>query len=204
MQGNRQNVFEVYNKIGNWFALNRPTDLIEKKYLDKVISFIPTNGTILDIGCGTGIPIFKYFLDSGFNITGVDASQKMLSIAKDNFPKGKFILADMRKLNLEHKFDAVIAWHSFFHLPAAAQPAVIEIFKNHLNAGGILLFTSGTENGETWGVNGGENLFHASLDATEYKNILEKHHFNVLEHHVSDIDCGGATVWLAQYSPQLF
>lgn len=201
MEGNRQNVFEVYNKIGDWFTQNRPTGLIEKKYLDNIISAIPSKGTVLDIGCGTGIPMLKYFVDSGFEIVGVDASEKMLSIAKNNFPEGKFILADMRKLKLEKKFDAIIAWHSFFHLPVIDQPAVIELFKNHLNPNGILLFTSGTTNGEAWGKNGGENLFHASLDTSEYRSILEIHQFKILEHKVDDPDCGFATVWMAQYNP---
>ncbi|WP_231459125.1 MULTISPECIES: trans-aconitate 2-methyltransferase [unclassified Pedobacter] len=201
MEGNRQNVFEVYNKIGEWFADNRPTNLIEKKYLDKLISIIPVSGTVLDIGCGTGIPLLKYFKDSGFQVTGVDASKKMLSIAKENFEDVEFILADMRKLKLERKFNAIIAWHSFFHLPLEEQPETLDVFKKHLLPGGVLLFTSGSKNGESWGLNGGENLFHASLATKEYQSILNKHQFKIIEHKTDDPDCGGATVWMAQYNP---
>ncbi|WP_231729874.1 trans-aconitate 2-methyltransferase [Pedobacter sp. Leaf176] len=201
MEGNRQNVFEVYNKIGDWFAENRPRNLMEKKYLDMLISHIPAGGSILDVGCGTGFPIMNYLLEKGFNVTGVDASEKMLQLAERNFPSKEFILADMRTLSLNKKYDALIAWHSFFHLPAADQPDVFSIFKSHLNPKGILIFTSGTTNGEAWGMNGGENLFHASLDSEEYETLLEKYHFKILEHVVDDADCGNATIWFAQYNP---
>jgi len=201
MEGNRRNVFEVYNKVGDWFAENRPQNLTERKYLDMLISLIPAVGRILDVGCGTGFPILNYLAGKGFSVTGVDASEKMLQLAERNFPSEEFILADMRTLLLAKKYDAIIAWHSFFHLPAAEQPDMFTIFENHLNPKGILIFTSGSTGGEAWGINGGENLFHASLDAEEYKTLLEKHHFKILEHVIDDPECGNATVWMAQYNP---
>lgn len=70
--------------------------------------------------------------------------------------------------------------------------------QSHLKPKGILLFTSGTEHGEAWGINGGENLFHGSLSTQGYQEVLGKHNFKVLKHVVNDPDCGGATVWMVQ------
>lgn len=195
-----QNVYKTYNKIAQWFSENRDSELIEKNYLDDLINLLPANATILDLGCGTGNPILKYLIDQKLYVVGVDASIEMFNIARSNFPSVEFVLQDMRLLHLDKKFDAIIAWHSFFHLPASDQPEMFKRFEQHLNPGGILLFTSGTENGEAWGMNGGENLFHASLDTKEYENLLEKHRFEILKHQVNDPDCGFATVWMAQYS----
>jgi len=197
--GERINVYEVYNKIAKWFSENRYAGLMEKKYLDDLIDRIGTHASVLDLGCGTGRPILEYLLTRGLDVTGVDASSEMLHIAKANFPSKEFILQDMRQLALDKKFDAIIAWHSFFHLPAADQPAMFGIFAKHLNPNGILLFTSGTGHGEAWGMNGGENLFHASLDPEEYRDFLNKHGFKVLNHVVNDPDCGADTVWMASY-----
>jgi len=196
-----KNVFKVYNKIANWFAENRCVDLIEQNYLEALISEIKSNADVLDIGCGTGKPILEYLLNKNLNIIGVDASKEMLTIARNNFPTTEFVLEDMRKLALNKKFDAIIAWHSFFHLPAADQPKMFEIFESHIKPKGILLFTSGSERGEAWGINGGENLFHASLNTDEYQQLLKKHNFEVLNHIVNDENCGGATVWMAKYNP---
>ena len=199
-KGERKNVFKVYDKIAGWHSENRDVGLIERSYLDKLIALLPSGGSVLDLGCGTGKPIMEYLLIKNLQVTGVDASCEMLKIARDNFPEVEFILQDMRVLNLTKRFNAIIAWHSFFHLPTTDQPAMFKLFEEHLSCNGILLFTSGPKNGEAWGMNGGENLFHASLDQKEYENLLNKHNFKVLEHVVKDPDCGYATIWMAQYS----
>lgn len=199
-KGESHNVFKVYDKIASWYAKHRDVGLIEKNYLDRVIDFLPNECKVLDLGCGTGKPILEYLQRKSINVTGVDASGKMLEIARSSFPMTEFILQDMRHLNLGKRFDAIIAWHSFFHLPVADQPAMFKVFQEHLNCNGILLFTSGYEQGETWGINGGENLFHASLDQKEYKDLLIKHNFEILDCVRRDPDCGYATIWMAQYS----
>jgi SAM-dependent methyltransferase len=201
-KGERKNVYQVYNKIGEWFAENRYADSVERVYLDPIIGQLPPNAGVLDVGCGNGKPILEYFINHNVHVVGIDASEKMLDLARANFPNTRLILQDMRELRLDEKFDVLIAWHSFFHLPAADQPAMFKIFKDHLNPDGILLFTSGTERGEAWGENGGENLFHASLDTAEYRALLEANAFVVMKHQVNHPDCGGANVWLAQYKPQ--
>lgn len=91
----------------------------------------------------------------------------------------------------------------YLHLPSEDQPAMFSIFKDHLNDNGVLLFTSGKTYGEAWGVNGGENLFHASLDTHQYQSLLEAHGFRVLEHKEDDPECGEATVWMAQFLRKL-
>ncbi len=39
---------------------------------------LPPNATVLDLGCGTGIPISKVLLEEGIRVYGVDASQAMV------------------------------------------------------------------------------------------------------------------------------
>ena len=199
MEGEKVDVYKVYNKIASWYAENRGQDLNERKYLDELIKIIPAKGTVLDLGCGTGKPIALYLQSQGLDVTGVDASNAILEIAKVNVPKVNLILQDMRDLKLDKKFDAIIAWHSFFHLNAEAQRDMFLKFETHIKPGGILLFTSGDEEGEAWGMNGGENLYHASLSKEEYEALLKEHHFEVLKQVSNDQECGGATVWMAQY-----
>lgn len=153
MEGERKNVFKVYDKIAIWFSNNRDVGLIERNYLDNLIEFLPDKGSVLDLGCGTGKPILEYLLSKRLNVTGVDASGEMLKIANSNFPQIEFILQDMRVLHLNRRFNAIIAWHSFFHLATTEQPAMFKIFEEHLRRDGILLFTSGHKNGEAWGMN---------------------------------------------------
>ncbi|KTD49022.1 methyltransferase [Legionella rubrilucens] len=200
-QSNKDKVYESYDKIVDWYDAHRSRELFEKPYLDAVCDDIRRSSKkILDLGCGTGEPIARHFIEQGFAITGVDASVKMIELARQRFPEQRFIVDDMRTLELGETFDAILAWHSFFHLPPDDQRAMFKVFENHLHVGGVLLFTTGPSEGEVWSDNGGQNLYHASLSLAEYQYLLALHHFTVLTHKVADPDCGGATVWLVKYT----
>lgn len=198
----KKNVFKSYDIIAGWYDSNRYQGLLEKKYLDKLINIIGEEAIVLEVGCGTGKPMMEYLLARGLRVTGVDASYGMLRIARRHFPHSDFLQADMRELAVGKKFNAVIAWHSFFHLPAEDQPAMFSVFREHLNPGGVLLFTSGKEQGEAWTENGGEQLYHASLARADYQSLLEQHGFRVLMYNEDDAQCGGATVWMALLEPR--
>ena len=61
-----------------------------------------------------------------------------------------------------------------------------------------LMFTSGPAHGEAIGSYRGEPLYHASLDAAEYRTLLSANGFEVMAHMVEDPNCGHHTIWLAQ------
>ena len=60
------------------------------------------------------------------------------------------------------------------------------------------MFTSGPAHGEAIGVYLGEPLYHASLDSSEYRLLLDDEGFDVVSHVVEDPSCGRHTIWLAQ------
>jgi hypothetical protein len=60
------------------------------------------------------------------------------------------------------------------------------------------MFTSGPSHGEAIGTYRGEPLYHGSLDASEYRSLLDDNGFAVVAHVVEDPTCGGHTIWLAQ------
>ena len=191
-------VLDSYEKIAEWYDRRR-NYLYEQAWLDKFLSYLKPKSNILDIGCGMGEPIDKYFLDRNFNVTGIDGCAKFIEMASLRVPQGKFILSDMQKLELKQKFDAIIAWNSIFHLEADEQKSMFNIFVQHLNDGGILMFTTGSEAGEVWSDNGGENLYHASFSPDEYKQLLKEHGFELIDYKINDKDCNDHTVWLARY-----
>jgi SAM-dependent methyltransferase len=198
--GEKDHVYKTYDKIAHWFDEHRSRDLFEESYLEIAIAVMPPHGKVLDLGCGMGEPIAEYFIKQGFELTGIDGSQKMIDLAKTRFPTTKFLVGDMRTTHLSEKFDCVIAWHSFFHLPQEDQRNMFAIFEEHSKVGATLFFTSGPEAGELWSENGGEDLYHASLSVDEYHQLLAAHHFELLTYKIEDPECGGATVWVAQYA----
>jgi SAM-dependent methyltransferase len=191
-------VYASYDIIADWFDAHRSRELFEKSWLDKAIAQCPKNLQVLDLGCGMGEPIIAYLLKNGCHVTGVDGSSKLISIAKERYPEVEFIIDDMCHLSLKKKFDFILAWNSFFHLAQGDQRNMFKIFRQHLNNGGILMFTTGVEAGEVWSNNGGIDLYHASLSPYEYQELFAQNSFTLIAHTISDSACGGATVWLAK------
>lgn len=191
-------MFEQYDKITDWYDKNRRKDLIEKEYLELVLQHIPENGTILDLGCGTGEPIAQFFIARGFHVKGIDAAKNMINLCKKRFPTMEWIVEDMRKVSLDKKFDALIAWDSFFHLNPEDQKHMFSAFEKHIKPTGVLVFTSGPEEGEVYGTMEEYDFYHASLSSQEYRELLNQHNFSVILHKVVDPKCGDHTVWVAQ------
>jgi ubiquinone/menaquinone biosynthesis C-methylase UbiE len=197
-KSNKKKVYLVYDKIIHWFDAHRSKELkMEAFYLNFIKNHVPT-GTVLDVGCGTGEPLAKFFIENGYQVTGIDASKKMIDLCQKRFPTERWLVADMRTLNLPEQFNVVIAWHSFFHLPHEDQRNTLKLLTSYVKSGGLFIFTSGPEYSEVWGNNGGYDLYHASLSSEEYEKILLEDNLNVIIHKIKDPDCGEATVWVAQ------
>jgi SAM-dependent methyltransferase len=191
-------VWRFYERHARTFDRERGRTLVERPYLDEMTARLEPGASILDLGCGTGEPIARYLIEAGYDLTGVDPAPSMLAMCRLRFPASTWIEADMRALALPRRFDAIIAWDSFFHLDQDEQRAMFPIFRHHIAPHGALLFTSGPRAGVSISEMYGEKLFHASLDADEYRALLAAAGFRVVRHAVEDPDCGGHTVWLAQ------
>jgi len=197
---NSKKMYETYDKIANWYDEARSRDLkCELHHLEKLTRSLPRGAKILDLGCGTGRPIADFLSDQRFQVTGVDGSHEMIALAKSYVPKAQFFVQDMRELELSEKFDAILMWHSSFHISVADQIQLFKKLEAHMNPGGFLMFTSGTTHGEVWSENGGEQIYHASLSLDEYRELLKTHHFEVISLNVEDKKAGGATIWFARY-----
>lgn len=191
-------ICQSYDEISTWYDKARTKNLMEKEYLNFVLQHVKPGGSILDLGCGTGEPIAKFFIEHQIHITGIDGAPNMIAQCCERFPKEEWQVADMRTISLNKTFDAVIAWDSFFHLTPYDQRKMFPIFKRHLKEKAILLFTSGPKEGEVYSTMNHHRFYHASLSKEEYQQLLKEHGLTVLLHKVEDPDCGEHTVWVAQ------
>lgn len=192
-------VFKTYDEIADWFDQHRCKDLsLEKKYLVMLQQRLPEKATILDVGCGTGDPIAQFFIVLGYRVTGIDASHAMIHYCQQRFPGQRWLLADMRSLNLPEAFDLILAWHSLFHLPPQDQRDTLKLLIAHLHQAGLLAFTSSDQAGEVWSDNGGHDLYHASLSMAEYEKIIIENGCQIVLNKQNDPECGGTTVWIVK------
>lgn len=184
-----------------WDSLRGPDSSLERPWLERFAALLPTNGRILDIGCGAGQPVARWLIERGFRVAGVDSSPSLIAICRARFPEAAWHVADMRVLALGERFDGLIAWHSLFHLAPDDQRSMFPRFAAHAEPGALLMFTSGWAEEVRIGEWQGEPLYHASLDTGEYRRLLADNGFEPLEHQLRDPDCGEATVWFARYAP---
>jgi SAM-dependent methyltransferase len=118
----------------------------EAEYVDKIIrKHLNNPSSILELGCGTG-KYSRIFAEKGYIVYGVDKSSSMLKFA-ESLRKGLedrliYIEGDITKINLERKFDVIVA---LFHVMSYINQNmdllnVFKVVKEHLLEDGIFIF----------------------------------------------------------------
>ena len=198
MDDHAAKIANLYERHAAAWDSARGKNLFERAWLERFRALLPAGGKILDLGCGAGEPIARYFIEAGCRVTGVDSSPAMITLCRKRFPDAQWINADMRQLKLADRFDGILAWDSFFHLSHEDQAAMFPVFAEHAATGAALMYTSGRDHGVAMGTFEGEPLYHASLDPAEYRRLLAANGFEVAAQVFDDPGCGGHSIWLAR------
>lgn len=196
-----EDVIETYRDAGLDWEAGRDRSLFERRWIDRWLAVAPrATGRIrvLDLGCGGGRPIATYLAERGARVTGVDTAPGLLALFAERVPDGRAVEADMRGLDLGERFDAILAWDSFFHLAADDQRAMFDTFAAHAAPGAALMFTSGPDAGTAIGNVAGQSIFHESLSPGEYRAELERTGFAEVAFVPEDPECDMHSVWLAR------
>ena len=188
----------VYERQAAAYDRARSRALFEARWLARFAACLPDKARVLDLGCGAGEPIARWFMAEGFQVTGVDFAQPMLDIAKSRWPDGDWRQGDMRTLDLGQTFDGIVAWNSFFHLQPDDQRACIAHMARHLAPGGSLLLTVGHIAGEVTGTVGEEVVYHASLSPAGYATCLEDNGLRLTGFLAEDPDTNQHSVLMAR------
>jgi 2-polyprenyl-3-methyl-5-hydroxy-6-metoxy-1,4-benzoquinol methylase len=139
------------------------------------------NGSILlDVGCGTGIPITKILLEEGLNAYALDASPKMIKAFSQNFPNTPVACESVEKSRFfKRSFDGIIAVGLIFLLSEHTQRALIAKMAAALNPGGRLLFTAPLNKLE-WKDAMTEQL-SVSLGAEQYRELISVSGLSIID-----------------------
>ena len=100
---------------------------------------IETGMRIIDVPCGEG-RIAGRLARRGAEVVGIDASERFIALAREQYPEATFELGDMRSLAYDAEFDAVVNWFtSFGYFDPPTNDAVLAGFARALCPGGRLL-----------------------------------------------------------------
>ncbi|MBY7770218.1 class I SAM-dependent methyltransferase [Vibrio fluvialis] len=105
--------------------------------------YIPPQGRVLDLGCGHGIPIAAIMTERGFTLTGVDRSERLLSLARRAMPQQEWIQSELESFEPAGHYHGVIIWDSMFHLPRHEHLTLLGKVFEALEPEGVVILSSG-------------------------------------------------------------
>lgn len=104
---------------------------------------IAPGATILDVGCGHGVPVAQALVADGFRVAGVDASPKLIAAFRRNVPGMEAVCEPVQDSALfGRSFPGIIAIGLIFLLSAEDQARLLARLPDALEPGGRLLFTA--------------------------------------------------------------
>jgi SAM-dependent methyltransferase len=132
---------------------------------------LPRGATVLELGCGAGVPITRVLVEAGLNVWALDAAPTLVAAFRQRFPDVPVACEPVEESAFFHRsFDAVLAWGLLFLLPAAIQLDILRRVAAVLEPGGRLLFTSPPQ-AITW-TDAMTGLESRSLGAEAYRECL--------------------------------
>ena len=150
--------------------------------LDLLCECLEDGASVLDIGCGAGIPVSRT-LARRFAVTGADISGEMIRQAQENVPTANFIHGDIMSLEFaDSRFDAVVAFYSVFHLPREEHAILFKRVRDWLKPGGYLMCTLNhySESAYTEDDFFGVTMYWSNYGLRDYLEILTDLGFSIL------------------------
>jgi len=146
---------------------------------------------ILEIGCGSG-NLAKHFLEKNYDYTGLDVSKQMIKLAQELVPQGKFVRADMRHLDLDEKYEAVIVTgRTFTHMTTNHDVMfALDSIEKSLKKNGWLLF----DNFDAY------EIFTGFREQSMHKSNFNKKNYTRESKTSFDLEHGWTWKWKAQYT----
>jgi ubiquinone/menaquinone biosynthesis C-methylase UbiE len=150
-----QKIAKDYDSIYHWKNYGNDVMILERFFSKFGIKV----RHILDVACGTGNHDLL-LARKGYNITGIDLTTEMLSIARNKVINGDFQKSDMKNFALGRRFDAVICLFSSIshNVDLIELDKTLENFYSHLKPNGICIF-------DTWML---KNNFRKGLEMVDF------------------------------------
>jgi 2-polyprenyl-3-methyl-5-hydroxy-6-metoxy-1,4-benzoquinol methylase len=179
----KETVKAGYNVIADRYLAERTCDSEDVRLLKDLIERLPADASVLDAGCGAGLPIAQ-MLSERFKVTGVDFSEAQIEFAKKQIPGANFICQDMTELDFpKDSFDGICSYYAIIHIPREEHQSLLENFHRMLKPNGLALLCLGAKNliddiDENYL---GARMYWSHYDAGTYLKMLN--------------DCGFSIIW---------
>ncbi|MBN2228999.1 MAG: class I SAM-dependent methyltransferase [Candidatus Thorarchaeota archaeon] len=173
-------VQQSYDRMGATYHRFRDNEKFRGE-LERFSTLLPPSGRVLDAGCGVGTPTSEFLVRRGFDVTGVDISQKMIDLARVNVPDATFYQQNLLDLDFpDSSFDGVICVYTLWHIPRSNHQAILQKFHRVLKSDGILVINTGTSESEGMSEFFGEPMLWSTNDPKDTLAVIQNLGFDVL------------------------
>lgn len=141
---------------------------------ERALQFVKKRGHALDVGCGCNGRFIDLLTGQGFEVEGVDVSERMIALARQRDPGIRFYQGDICGWVLPRPYDFITGWDSIWHVPLDAQGGVLRKLCDGLREGGVLIFTMGgvDQPGEVRDAHMGPPMYTATLGIPQTLALL--------------------------------
>ncbi len=144
-------VEQGYNSVAHTYLNCFRSSTVRDAWLSELIATLRARARVLDLGCGAGVPAAARLADLGHDVIGIDGSAVQVQLARERVPSATFLHADMTSADLpDTSFDAVAAFYSITHIPAAEQGSLLGQIGAWLKSGGTFIGSFGTGGAHDW------------------------------------------------------
>jgi len=178
-----------YEEVASAFIAARGSDRLETGAPDVAdwSRMLSGGAAVLDLGCGTGVPISQVLIERGFNVYGVDASPTMVAAFRTNFPTVPVECAAVEESDFFGRtFDGVVAWGLFFLLDTEVQLRLVAKVAAVLPSGGRFLFTAPSQRWSWADAMTGRTSISLGYEA--YRNAVEAEGMSLVGTHLDDCE----------------
>lgn len=169
-----------YDKIAEEYQIDRHA-FDHSRELVEFAGFLPKSGKVLDVGCGAGVPVAKFLVEAGFEVVGIDFSEKMLKLARKNVPQGTFVRMNMTKMDFaDNSFDGLTAFYSIIHVPREKHSLLFKSFNRILRPDGIMLVCMGPDDWESTEEYYGIRMFWSQYNPKKSLQLVNDACFEVI------------------------
>jgi ubiquinone/menaquinone biosynthesis C-methylase UbiE len=172
----KQVVRRGYDVLSRRYDEATGADSKYRSWIDDLVARLGTGSRVLDVGCGSGVPVARALTAAGHHVVGVDISEVQISRARELVPEAEFVNADAMSLDFPaESFDAVVSLYALIHLPLDEQQQLLARIATWLRPGGCFLCTTGhtawTGTEDNW-LEGGALMWWSHSDTATYRTWL--------------------------------
>jgi 2-polyprenyl-3-methyl-5-hydroxy-6-metoxy-1,4-benzoquinol methylase len=186
----RLNAEALFDSVGPAYEEAFATCTPQQASVNWLLSQLPANGSVLDVGCGTGRPVCSSLADAGHSVLGIDVSGAMIAAAKQNVPEASFEKVDFKSFSPSpegKQYDAITVYFSMI-ASVSQQEIKDNIAKcfTWVKPGGHFVFATVPISGENLEINWmGRAIIASSLGPEEVVEAIKAPGFEVVEQHLS-------------------